>query len=44
MNLQVSLFDKGHLLENLNQQIVSLIEDEDEFVNDIDRASEVDLT
>ena len=32
MSLQAySLSDKGHLLDNLNQQILSLIEDEDEI-------------
>ena len=36
MSLQTSLSDKGYLLENLNQQILSLIEDEDEIGTDID--------
>ena len=44
MSLEASLSDKGHLLDNLNQQILSLIKDEDEIGTDIDRASEVDLT
>ena len=44
MSLQASLSDKGHLLDNLNEQILSLIEDEDETGTDIDRAIEVDLT
>ena len=44
MSLQASLSDKGHLLDSLNQQILSLIENEDEIGTDIERASEVDLT
>ena len=44
MSLQASLSDKGHLLDNLNQQVLSLIEHEDEIGTDIDKASEVDLT
>ena len=44
MSLQASLSDKGHLLDNLNQEILSLIEDENELGTDIDRASKVDLT
>ena len=44
MSLQTSLSDKGYLLDNLNQQILSLIEDEDEIGTDIDSASEVDST
>ena len=44
MSLQASHSEKGHLLDNLNQQIESLIEDEGEIGADIDRASEVDLT
>ena len=43
LSLQVSLSGKGHLLVNLNHQILSLIE-EDEIGTDIYRASEVDLT
>ena len=43
MSLQASLSDKGHLSDNLNQQILSLIEEE-EIETDIDRASEVELT
>ena len=42
MSLQASLSDKGHLFDNLKQQILSLIEDK--IGTDIDRASEVDLT
>ena len=44
MSLQASLSDKGHLLDSLKQQILSLIENEDEIGTDIERASEVDLT
>ena len=44
MSLQASLSDKIHLLQNLNQQILSLIEDEDKIGTDIDRSSEADLT
>ena len=44
MSLQASLSDKGHLLDNLNQQILSLIENEDEIGTAIGRASKVDLT
>ena len=44
MSLQASLLNKRHLLDNLNQQTLSLIEDEDEIGTDHDRASEVDLT
>ena len=44
MSLQTSLSDKGHILDNLNQQILSLIEEEDEIGTDTDRASEADLT
>ena len=44
MSLQASLSDKGHLLDNLNQQILSLIKDKDEIRTDIDRVNEVDLT
>ena len=44
MSLQASLSDKGHLLDNLNQQILSLIENEDEIGTAIGRASNVDLT
>ena len=44
MSLQTSLSDKGYLLDNLNQQILSLTEDEDEIGTDIDSASEVDST
>ena len=40
MSLQASLSDKGHLSNNLNQQ---MIEDENELGTDIDMASEVDL-
>ena len=40
MSLQTSLSDKGHLLNNLNQQLIG---DEDEIGTDIDMASEVDL-
>ena len=36
MSLQTSLSDKGYLLDNLNQKILSLIEDEDEIGTDID--------
>ena len=36
MSLQTSLSDKGYLLDNLNQQILSLIEDKDEIGTDID--------
>ena len=44
ISLQTSLSDKGHLLDNSNQQILSLIEDEDGIGTDTDRASEADLT
>ena len=44
MSLQASLSDKGHVLDNLNQQILSLIENEDEIGTAIGRASQVDLT
>ena len=44
MSLQASLSDKGHLSDNCNQEILSLIEDEDETGTEIDRAGEVDLT
>ena len=37
MSLQASLSDKGHLLDNLNKQILSLIEDEDKIGTDIER-------
>ena len=44
MSLQASLSDKRHLLDNLKQQILSLIEDEDGIRTDINGQSEVDLT
>ena len=44
ISLQASLSDKGHLLDNLNQQILNLIEDKDEIRTDIGRKSEVNLT
>ena len=44
ISLQTSLSDKGHLSDNCNQEILSLIEDEDETGTEIDRAGEVDLT
>ena len=39
MSLEGSLSDKGHWLDNLNQKILSLIEDEDEIGTGTDRAS-----
>ena len=44
ISLQASLSDKGHLLDNFNQQILNLIEDKDEIRTDIGRKSEVNLT
>ena len=44
MSLQATLSDKGHLLDNLKQQVLSLIEVEYEIRSDIDRACEADLT
>ena len=44
MSLQASLSDKGHLSDNCNQEILSLIGDEDETWTEIDKAGKVDLT